>query len=252
MSLIIKVNDLIQAPDDNNPVLPDLSSGLYFDFDARSLTLSEGASVNSWVAAGSAPLANRSLNYVRSGAFEAPTFSKTAGPNGGPTVVFNTESSLMTAPDQPSLYEGDLTIAVVAKAATISGNYARFYQDPISLPNGSATTIRPSPQGNIVITTSFKTNSRIVPNPGNDFVCVLSRNSSSEVSMFGSESDVTNVTGGTEGLPANQGLNIGTSRSVSTPDGFDGSITRIIMYSRALTAIEVRALVGSLKLEYGI
>lgn len=250
MSLIIRVNDLIQAPDDNNPVLPDLSAGIYFDFDARNLTLSEGDSVNNWIAAGPAPFANRSLNYVRSGDFEAPKFSLTGGPNGGPTVVYNKKSNLRTALDQPSLYVGDLTIAVVAKAVTPTENNARLYSDALTLPDGSFTSIIPSPNGNLRISTDLEGDAMTEENPETDVVIVLSRNSQSDTSMFSFDSDVTVVEG--EGHPAHQGLVTGVSRSVAATEGFDGSITRIIMYSRALSPSEVRALVGSLKAEYGI
>lgn len=250
MSLIIKVNDLIQAPDDNNPVLTDLSAGIFFDFDARNLSLSDGDIVNNWIASGPAPIDNRSLNYVKSGDFEAPTFSQTGGPNGGPTVVYNKKSNLRTALDQPSLYVGDLTIAIVAKAVTPPSNYARFYSDPLTLPDGSATQIAPSVSGNLWISTDLDSQSKSEVNPETDVVIVLSRSSESDTSMFSFEDDVTVVEG--EGHPAHRGLVTGVSRASAATGGFDGSITRIIMYSRALPATEVRALVGSLKTEYNI
>lgn len=90
MTLVISASSALKNPLPDTPSIPDITSDLYFDFNAADLALADGATVNNWVGQGSAPIANRTLNTHNSiSSWAFPTFDADGGPGGTPTVRFN-------------------------------------------------------------------------------------------------------------------------------------------------------------------
>lgn len=84
MAIIIKSNIPMTSPG-GAPYLPDLESGIYIDIDAAALSYSDGVPAASIIAAGAAPLADRSFNHTTR---TAPLLRATGGPGNGPYLQF--------------------------------------------------------------------------------------------------------------------------------------------------------------------
>ncbi|MGG5143878.1 hypothetical protein [Alcaligenes ammonioxydans] len=247
-ALIIRAPGRIIAPPPGTPIFPDISSGLYFDFDARVLNLLDGDSVAAWSGAGPAPAKNRLLNTAQSmNTWTLPTYSATDGPSGTPAVKFNGVNQRIRTTDASVIpYIGDFTIALVGQGSAPSGvTLSRLYG---SSP-GATTTISPASSGNIV----FQQNGANVfstPNPGGHFVVAFSVSKSRVIMLTSAMEDPKVISGSYD--PGYTGFGLGGSAASALGTQMLGSVSRVTAFTRAFTVNGVAALVRAYRDEYGI
>lgn len=247
-ALVIRARSSLTNPLPGTPILPDIGSGLYFDFDARTLSLINGATVNAWLGSGPAPEKNRLLNTAQSiSVWALPTYSATDGPGGIPAVKFNGVNQRIRTTDANVVpYSGDFTVAVVGQGSAPSGvTLSRMYG---SSP-GSTTAISPAASGNIVFQQEG-TNIFSTPNPGGHFVAVISVSQSKAVQMT-SAMDSPNVLPGSF-APGYTGFGLGGSSGNVLGTQMAGTVSRVTAFTRALSVDDVFALMQAYRNEYGI
>lgn len=250
MTYVIKADGNLTNPLPDTPVIPDLSTGFYFRFKASDLTLTNGATVESWVGQGPAPAANRTLNAATNTNWSKPVYSATGGPNGSPTLLFNgSNQHLRTTDAQVTAYTGPLTIAMVCSGVTndTGTNNARFFGSTAA----GQLTIQPSAAGNVY---SFVSGQDIFshPNPGGHFIVVASLSSASLIGALSSVSAVTSVAAPVGFLPSFTGFGIGGSFSATPDNPLNGTVTDIWGFTRALGVGDVNAIVAQLRAEYNL
>lgn len=247
-ALVIRARSRLTNPLPGTPVLPDVSTDLYFNFDARDLEYQDGDTVYSWLASGVAPVNNRLLNTAQSDSnWELPTFSKSAGPNSSAAVVFNGVNQRIRVTNNKVVpYEGPFTIAVVGRGVAPDGvTLSRMYGSSI----GMTTHISPASTGNIVFQQGGG-NVFSTPNPMTHFVAVASVSNDQIIMMTSAMREPESVAGAFE--PGYLGFGLGGSSSVALGSQFQGAVSRVTAFTRALTANDVAALVYAYREEYGI
>lgn len=244
-ALIIKALSAMTNPLPDTPTFPDIESGMYFDLDARTLDLQDGETVSSWSGKGPAPLANRTLNTAASASiWTLPTYSATGGPDGTPAIAFDgINQRIRTTDSSVTPYSGGFTVVIVGKGSPGTDvSTGRIY-------SSAYDAIYLNTAGNIVIQQDNKTY-LTRPNSGGHFVAIISASGSRLLTMVSgmaapSEVNVTNPSG-------YSGFGLGASGSAVLGSQVNGSVSRVTTFSRALTAVDVTALMQSYREEYGI
>lgn len=244
-ALIIKAFAEMTNPLPDTPFFPDIESDLYFDFDAKSIDLQNGETVSSWAGSGPAPIGNRTLNTAQSvSTYTLPTFSTTAGPGGTPAVAFNGVNQRIRTTDSSVIpHAGEFTIALVGRGAPgVDVTTGRIY-------SSSFDAIYLNTAGNIVVQQDNKTY-LTRPNPGSHFVAIISASGSRLLTMISgmaapAEVNVTNPAG-------YSGFGLGASGAAVLGSQIQGSVSRVTAFTRALTAVDVTALMQAYRNEYGI
>lgn len=246
MATIIRADGVITNPPPDTPSLPDIETGLYFDFNASDLGLADNAQVTNWVGSGVAPVANRTLNTRNSSsAWVFPRMDLDGGPGGVPTVSFNgTNQRIRTTDADVVAHTGDFTIALVCSGVASSDNSARFWGGPTT----SDLRFLPNASGSLWV--SYGATLLLNPLPSGHFVVAASISQGRAIAMA-SNMDVPLVTIG-EFSPELAGFGLGGPNSANPTNPLNGTVTRVRAFTRALSESDIRALVYDLRSQYNI
>lgn len=250
MTFVIIAEGEITNPLPDTPVIPDITSDLYFRFKASDLALANGATVESWLGQGNAALANRTLNTATNSNWIKPIYSAVGGPGGRPTVLFNgVNSHLRTKDSDVEAYTGPMTIGMVCSGVTndTGTNNARFFGSTST----GQLTIQPSAAGNVY---SFVAGQDIfsLPNPGGHFALAISLSDTQIIAKTSFSNDIIKLTPPQGFMPTFTGFGIGGSFA-STPDNpLNGTVSDGIMFARAMNESDLSALIESLRTENGL
>jgi len=250
-ALILRASGVLSNPLPGTPVIPDIETDLYFDFRASDLvgTVADGASVTNWVGRGPAPEVNRTLSTVLSG-WTAPVFDINGGPGGTPTVSFNGIHSLRTVVASPAPFSGPFSVALVCsgttQAASAAQNRSRIFSGTTPNPFG----IFPNHNGELQLSPPGS-GGPVRPNPGGHFAIVTVFNGANSLWAAGdgeAEPATISTFTGFDGF----GLGSNINPYADGVFGLKGTVTRVIMYRRALSASDVNGLMEQLRDEHGV
>lgn len=250
MTFVIIAEGEITNPLPDTPVIPDITSDLYFRFKASDLALANGATVESWVGQGNAALANRSLNTAVNSNWIKPIYSATGGPGGRPTVLFNgVNSHLRTKDSDVQAYTGPMTLGMVCSGVTndSGANNARFFGSTAA----GQLTIQPSAAGNVYC---FVGGQDIfsLPNPGGHFAVVVSLSDSEIIAKTSFSNDVFKMSAPAGFMPTFTGFGLGGSFSATPDNPLNGTVTAADMFARAMNESDLSALLESLRADNGL
>lgn len=226
------------APDADTPFVPDISTGLLYDFDASDLlgVIADGAPVTNWVSSkGAGAVANRTLGSLASG-WSYPAFDADGGPDGGPAVLFNGTQQIGNITGTAS-YAQPTTLAVVCRSDSFAnGTQARI------VASGNNQLIAPLSEGYKAgsSSASAQLSSGVASTGWTSIIYVGNGNSS--MLKVGYNSIITGP-GGTLPLGA---ISLGAPNSALSTSGLVGAIRKVRAYSRALTQSDVEGLAAEL------
>jgi|GEM_PF-4518023 len=242
-ALIIRALGEITNPLPGTPRVPDITSDLYWDLDARSLSLSDGDPVTSWIGTGPAPANNRTL-ASQQGGWGWPAFSASGGAGGAPALTFNGEQQIRLLTPSATPFGGPYTVVLVCSGESAGSARARFYGGTGAEP----TAIYPSTAGVLFVGLSSG-GAASAALPSGHFVVAISYNGA-ESAWGMSGTDAAGLSLPEVGW---NGMGFGGNTSSGNPNGgLVGTITRARMYRRAMSVYDIDALVASLEAEYGL
>lgn len=251
-ALIIRAEGTITNPPPGTPVLPDTTSGLFLDLDARTLSLSNGATVSEWTASGPASEDFRVLNDTVSG-FYYPTYSATAGAGGTPALTFDGTQQIRTnIGDSGPRLALPFTVAVVCSGDSAAQlgetNHARYFSGTGLLPLAFMPANRSVRTTDLGLST-WGHFASIPTVPGHRVLVFSYNGASSAWGASGHEAKTISIAEHPLG-----GFGFGGSAASATPPvrGLVGTVTRALIFSRAFTTHDIDALVSELSAEYGI
>lgn len=237
MATLIKVAGTITPPS-WVPVLPDIETGLNKIWRASSLlgVLEDGDTVNSWVAQGDGPLQDRNLN-VAPGVWAKPTFSETAGFNGGPALTFNGRQQLRNVAGADP-YAGPDTVAIRMRCTNYAkvNDAAKAFSDAVSPYVHNIGVLA----GAIVASAGTRVSTGHAPT-GWVVVIVVFNGADSIIKVSG----YPIMTGVNLGAGTYRGAGVGgsgTTLSDGQNPGFEGAADELRYYHRALTVPDVEEL----------
>lgn len=239
-TLILRSGKTLLSPIPGAPVVPDITSDVYWELDPASLALATGAAIDVWLANGVAPSVNRTYNFQYTG-WGKPTFSLDGGPSGAPAVLFNGSQQIANAAG--TIARGEpMTYVFVCKSSAFANTQSRVFSD-------TNHWILPSPSGFSVSSTGTPTAAQSNNNT-TDWVVVI-------VVFDGVNSKFKVGSGPIQNAPTmvvqNTGRNIlGGNPSTLTGIGFNGGIALGRAYSRALNPSDIEALALSMKRRFGL
>lgn len=255
MAIFMRSNISITNPLPDTPSIPDIASDLYFDFNAADLVsqYAQGADVTEWVGSGPAPLLNRTLNYKGGSSFKWPTLDLTGGPNATPTVKYGIDFRRLRTTDANVVeYRGPLTWVVVGKIiAPPPTNTARMigtsYVSPITEKAG--VNIMPSQNDNIWAVAAGA-DAVITPNTHTDFAIAVSHSPDRIMTHLSTVPDVFTVERDADN-PGYNGFGTGFSFSgTASGESLNGTMTRIMMFTRAFNESSLRAMIDEMRTQY--
>lgn len=239
-TLILRSTKQLLAPLPGTPSIPDITSNIYWELDAASLSaLSSNAPIDSWVATGDAPGVNRTYNFQYSG-WGKPTFSPNGGPGGFSAVMFNGSQQIANGAGTVAQTE-PMTYVMVCKTTVFANNQARIFSD-------TNHWVIPTPSGYSLNATGSSGT-------------VLSSNSTTEwvviVARFDGANSMFKIGTGptiTANFPVNNtGRNlIGGNGATLASAGLIGGVAFVRAYTRSLNASDIDALSLSISRKYGI
>lgn len=240
-TLILRSGKSLLSPLPGTPVVPDLSSNIYWELDPATLSaLAPDASIDSWIASGSAPALNRTFNFQYTN-WGKPTYSPAGGPGGAPAALFNGSQQICNGAGTTAQAE-PLTYVVVCKSSVFANTQSRIFSD-------TNHWVLPSPSGYSMSDTGAPA---AVPssNATTDWVVVISK--------FDGERSVFKVGSGPQiAAPLmavkSSGRNVfGGNPTTLTGVGLEGGIAFARAYSRALNDSDIEALTLSLNRRFGL
>lgn len=243
MTTLIKTAGSVTPPS-WAPTIPDITTGLNKVWRASSLVgaVTNGAVVNSWVAEGSGPLQDRDMNTAP-GVWTKPTFSSTGGFGGGPALLFDGRQQIRNVPGGDP-FAGPDTIAILMRCTNYAkvNDAAKAFSDTVAPYVHNIGVL----SGAIVATAGTRVSSGYAPT---GFVAV--------VVVFNGADSIMKVSG----YPVLSGLNLGTNTyraagvgggGTALPDGqnpgFEGAISEVRHYHRALSIGDVEELAYAMTL----
>jgi hypothetical protein len=250
VALIAKSTTTMSAPKPGTPLLPDTVTGLLKDWNADSLSGTDGSSVTSWVATGPDTLARRSLNKKVT-AWTYPMLSLTGGPLGGKAVAYNKTHHIGTVagniPGGAPISQ-PITYGIVCKIDSYASNANARIIGGVA---GYLQTVQPgTADGRITFSAATSVTLTAGPSSGSWGVIVVSYNgAASKVRL--ADGTVATVDLGTNGEDGN--FVGGNAQSDPASGGFGGAIKRIKQYAgRAFTDEDILGLHYELATEYGL
>ena len=240
-TLILRSAKNLLTPIPGTPVVPDISSNIYWELDPASLAaMAPGAAVDAWVATGIAPALNRTYNFQYAN-WGKPTYAPAGGPNGAPAVLFNGSQQICNGAGTIAQVE-PLTYAIVCKTNVFANTQSRVFSD-------TNHWVLPSPSGYSMSDTGAPA-AVASNNNTTDWVVIIAK--------FDGERSIFKVgTGPQIEAPLmavkTSGRNVlgGNPASLSSV-GLDGGIAFVRAYTRALNTSDIDALVLSLSRRFGL